>query len=242
MSPYLKLKNAGMTCCLLAFCFGCKEPTVNNAPALLDAIERNDQETIEQLLSDPRIVNQSGEKGVTPVLQALRHSRKSLYERLLKMGGDPNLWDEQGNTAVHEAAAAEDPDWLRIALLHRGDPNNLGYFDGSGGRMPPLFTAIGSDRKENVSQLTKNGANVNYSTQHGQTPLLQAVQAGSYEIAAELLEVGADPFLPNKSGDTAAKWMAEPRRAPGEDDPEYGSFKRVTERIEKLQQQRPAAK
>ena len=61
-----------------------------------------------------------------------------------------------------------------------------------------LVAAVKTKDIKTVETLVQNGADVNAADKHGTTPLIQAVESGSVEIAALLLSKGADVTLPGK--------------------------------------------
>jgi hypothetical protein len=101
------------------------------------------------------------------------------------------------------AAENEDPEWLKDALAHRGDPNlvNVGnrFYPGQ----TPLFDAVNRGRVENMRLLVKAGANVNHQSARGERVLYFAHNQ-TYEIVLMLLEAGAAYKYP---GFDLVEWM-----------------------------------
>jgi len=113
---------------------------------------------------------------------------------LLQAGADPNA-DDQGWTALHEIK------WTRR--------HNLGF-----NNPPPIVTGAVSDL-EFVRQLATHGADLdvvmtkepsnryrNVLNRIGSTPFLLAAKAADVEMMRLLVELGADPLLPNEDGTT----------------------------------------
>jgi ankyrin repeat protein len=126
-------------------------------------------------------------RGTSPLLLAVENGHLELALALVRAGADPND-DRSGHTALHAIT------WLRKPL--RGDGN------------PPPLGSGNLDSLEFVRQLVARGANVN--ARHGKvqagngrlnrtdaTPFLLAAETGDVPLLRLLLELGADPLLPN---------------------------------------------
>lgn len=102
----------------------------------------------------PSIVNGRGARGTTALMQAALYGDASLLVAMLEAGGDPNLRNDAGATAL--MWAIEDAQKVRVLLEHGADANAASAF----GRTP-LLLATGLGRPEEVVQLLlKNGAKV----------------------------------------------------------------------------------
>jgi len=135
-------------------------------------------------------------KGTSPLLMAVQNGHFELAIALVEAGADPN--DERtGFTALHTMSWVRKPD-----ASDSGDPPPIGS-----GRLTSL---------QFVRALVEHGANVNRqlegvarppnsATQLGTeeaTPLLMAADRADAPLMRLLLELGADPFLPNAENST----------------------------------------
>ena len=132
--------------------------------------------------------------GTSALVLATRNGHYELGAYLLDAGADPNA-DDQGWTALHEIK------WTRRPNLGFNNP-------------PPLVTGATSDL-EFVRTLAAHGADLdarmtkepnnryrNVLNRVGSTPFLLAAKAADVELMRLLVELGADPLLPNEDGTT----------------------------------------
>ena len=108
---------------------------------------------------------------------------------LLAAGAEPNARTDDGRTPLHSAASSGDAPMVGT-LLQAGADANARTPDGT----TPLHSASGGSRGTvaTVSLLVEAGADVDARTELGATPLHWAVSQGNHEVAARLLELGAD--------------------------------------------------
>jgi ankyrin repeat protein len=132
--------------------------------------------------------------GTSALVLAAKNGHYELGDFLLDRGADPNA-DDQGWTALHEVK------WTRRPNLGFNNP-------------PPLVTGSMRD-VEFVRALASHGADLNRRMRKepnnsyrnvlnriGSTPFLLAAKAADIEMMRLLVELGADPLLPNEDGTT----------------------------------------
>jgi ankyrin repeat protein len=93
--------------------------------------------------------------------------------------------------ALKEAAKAGDVGAIRAALAAGANPNDTGR----AGENSALYLAAEGGHLVAVQYLCQSGADVNYVSNYGKIALGAAAQKGRAEIAAYLLEQGANPNL-----------------------------------------------
>ncbi|MBI2188356.1 MAG: ankyrin repeat domain-containing protein [Acidobacteria bacterium] len=137
------------------------------------------------------------QKGTSPLLMAVENGHFELAVALVDAGADPN--DRRtGFTALHAVTWVRRPD-----ASDAGDPPPIGS-----GRLTSL---------QFVRALVEGGANVNARLEkgapkapyaatllepEGSTPFLMAADRADVPLMRELLELGADPLLPNADNTT----------------------------------------
>ena len=125
--------------------------------------------------------------GTSPLILAVENGHFELAAALLEVGANPND-DRGGFTALHAIT------WVRKPIRGDGDPPPIGS-----GRLSSL---------ELVRELVSHGADVNarhpkQSSGNGRlnrtdaTPFLLAAEAADVPLMRLLVELGADPLLPN---------------------------------------------
>ena len=119
---------------------------------LLNAAKDGDIQRLEALLAKGADVNCAGPLQITPLMVAVSERRHECVEWLLSHGGDPNLQDDKGRSAVSLAAGAFDDSKALVAVLSNGGNPNIfqGSFeldDGTIIRMnrTPIYDAISGD-------------------------------------------------------------------------------------------------
>ncbi|MCB1560029.1 MAG: ankyrin repeat domain-containing protein [Xanthomonadales bacterium] len=160
--------------------------------------------------------------GLTALLVATRDSYQGRVEAvmtLLANGADPRDADSEGNTPLHHAARSSDPG---VAALLLDGGADVDASNGSGltplgmacscsnwrlarfllenaasaspdGCHPPLLAAAsGDDDPTGVRLLLRHKAGVNATGRFGRTALHAAALSGNADVAAMLIEAGAD--------------------------------------------------
>ena len=132
-------------------------------------------------------------RGPTPLVLAVQNGHFETAAAILKAGADVNL-QPMGHAALHAVT------WVRKPVRGDGDP-------------PPVGSgAVGS--LQFVRMLVEHGADVNLRLEKGSsgfadftttgcTAFVLAAQTGDLPLLELLLELGADPTIPNADGATA---------------------------------------
>jgi ankyrin repeat protein len=116
---------------------------------------------------------------------------------LLDQGADPKATDENGSTALMEAARRAKPEAISLLLAHGASVHAVK----TGGMTPLYFAADGSAAEEAAIEaatlLIEKGADLNARAVHwnnseGWTPLLAAMKKKHWKVARFLVERGAD--------------------------------------------------
>lgn len=159
--------------------------------------------------ADPNAALLSGE---TLVMTAAHSGSAAVIEQLLAAGADVNTAEQgRGQTALMWAVAQRHPDVVEALLAHQPDvharsdvrtevvktspePWNPDYIIDllQGGYTPLLFAARVGDL-DSARLLVAAGADVNDTAPYGTSATVVAAHSGHGELAAFLLEQGADP-------------------------------------------------
>lgn len=186
--------------------FGSKRAKDNFDPGLqlelAEAAGNGSVSQIENLVKRGADLNRPGQHGATPLMWALLKRNKTGFLKLLELGADPNFVSDpiseydRGRSAMMMAAACEDPEFLRMALTHKGSPNAMGHIPGR----TIIFEAVFNEHVENIKIISSFGGDLNHQDRLGYTAIIQATFASRYDIVYLLLTLGADPGLRSKKG------------------------------------------
>jgi ankyrin repeat protein len=173
---------------------------------------------IERLLQAGADANTVSSEGETVLMTVARTGKVDAAKLLIAHGADVNARESwKGQTALMWAAAQNHPDMVRELLAHGAEVNgrsNLQKWERQTtaeprekwlppGNFTPLHFAAREGALESVRVLVEAGADVNAVDPDGIGTMLMAIINGHYDVAAYLLEHGADPNLADKTGRTA---------------------------------------
>ncbi|WP_309707278.1 ankyrin repeat domain-containing protein [Armatimonas sp.] len=149
---------------------------------LLTATGFRELPMVRLLLKKGANVNVQGVNGTTPLIEAMRPDEPDIAKLLLEHGAKPDLATMWGTTALVEAAGYPSRS-KHLALLIRAGANP----NGVAGRTP-LQAAVEIDDADNVQQLLRGGAKVNFQRPGFGTALYYAQD--NADIAALLRKAG----------------------------------------------------
>ena len=152
------------------------------------------------------------EGGETVLMTAARTGRPAAVMALLDAGANPNGGESEfGETPLMWAASEDRDDVVRL-LVARGaevnarsaktafDRERQGQSVLPRGNWTPLMYAARQGAKAAVRALADGGADLNLQSPDGATALHLAIINAHFDLAALLLEKGADPNVPDVSG------------------------------------------
>ena len=192
--------------------------TTTGYTALLMAAREGYAGVSRTLLAAGADVNAAAHDGTTALLVAVIRRHLDYAELLLERGADPNLGP--GFTPLHWAAGkwdtelndlsngvAEGNQWSPFGGLH--EPDRL--------RMVRLLLAHEADPDRQTARTPGFGIQVkgHLGNMRGASAFLIAAKANDVAVMRELLEHGADPFLPTFAGTTPLMAAAGVEHEPG---------------------------
>jgi hypothetical protein len=170
---------------------------------LADAVADGDTARIEQLIKSGVNPNAVGDKNTSLLQWAVLNKSKRGLKVLLAAGTDPLHTDDGGDTVVHYAAKANDPEYLDILLTHHVDVNVPNALTGQ----RPMMSAMMGDRLEQFHKLLTAGADPSLTDHGGNTSLHVAAMINKFQLVLELLQAGGDPGVRNRQNVTFQRYL-----------------------------------
>ena len=170
---------------------------------LLEASRYGDAATIKALLdggADPAVAAREGE---TPLMAAARAGNAAAVQLLIDTGVDVNAVESLQEQSALMWAAAEGHLDVVDALLDKGADANLKAraselttrstrADYPSGGFTALHWAVRNGDEAVVRRLVEGGADLNLTNADGATPMMLAIVNDRFDLAAKLVELGAD--------------------------------------------------
>jgi len=167
------------------------------------AAENGNAEIMQLILAAGVDANQSMPEGETLLMTAARTGDAATIRTLLEQGADPNHREEsRGQTALMWAASEDNADAIRVlaefgAKVHLKTNNPSRIADRTFAYSPPtgfsaFIFAVRAGHIEAVDALLDAGANVNDTVSDGESALIIAAANANWELAAHLIDRGAD--------------------------------------------------
>ena len=173
---------------------GLEGPAPHGFTALLFAVRAGRIDAVRVLLDAGADVNDKLPDGMSTVVLAATNAHWELGVYLVDRGADPNASD-QGWTALHAMT------WVRMPNFGFNPPGPV-----TTGSMDSLSFARalverGADVNARMTAEPRNGYR-NALNRIGATPLLMAARLADAPFMRVLVELGADPTIPNEDGTT----------------------------------------
>jgi len=157
-------------------------------PALLEAVELNDLDLAQQLLSAKAHPNTSSSEGVNPLWVAVSEEEFAMIDLLLDAGASPDASSPEGRPMVHVAMTSQRWEKLADRLLQAGAEIDQKYLG-----LTPLRIATAAADETKIRALLKWQAQLE-SAEWPDSPTLLAdsIEDGHLRVAEILIETGAD--------------------------------------------------
>jgi ankyrin repeat protein len=146
---------------------------------IFDAVFKQDEEMLKELVSTGEDINSVDEDGRTPLIHSAIDELSEMVSLLLSHGADVTVHDGIGYTALHYAGQTYNADIAQL-LLEKGA--NVDAKDSYGNT--PLFRAVFNSRGrgEVIKQLLAFGADKSLKNNHDVSPYNLAKTIGNYNV------------------------------------------------------------
>lgn len=150
---------------------------------------------------DTRVINNASyrpvDEGMSPLLLAVRNGHFELALALVKAGADPND-GRTGFSPLHTVTWVRKPD-----ASDRGDPSPIGSGRVTSLQFVRALVGLGADVNARLgSDVPRPPHTASRLAREGSTPFVFAADRADSALMSQLLELGADPFLPNAEATT----------------------------------------
>lgn len=170
---------------------------------LLEASRYGDAETIRALLEGGADMAAAAREGETPLMAAARAGSAEAVQLLIEKGSDVNaVEDLQHQTALMWAVAEGHLDVVDVLLDNGANPNLKSRVselttrstraDYPSGGFTALMWAVRNGDEAVTRRLVEGGADLNITNADGATAMMLAIVNDRFDLAAELLKLGAD--------------------------------------------------
>ena len=170
---------------------------------LLQASRTGDAPIMKALLDGGADLALTHPEGETPLMAAARTGRVDAVQLLLERGADPNATDAfQAQSALMWAAAEGHVEVVNVLLAAGADPNLKAHVnsltdrsvnvDFPTGGFTALMWAARNGHESVVRRLVEGRADVSLTNGDGATAMMIAIVNDRFDLAATLLELGAD--------------------------------------------------
>jgi len=172
---------------------------------LVQAIERNDLEAVQQLLSqEPDSALRHNYHHETLLHFAAGIGSLGIVNAFLEHGAKADAPDDYGWTPLHEACVQGHAEIVARFIATHANLEGV-----SKKHETPLHLAASHEVEPVVKLLLEAGANIEARNDHGETPLHGAAAIGNRSIMQLLLEAGADVNARNLAGETPLHLAAQ---------------------------------
>ncbi|XP_063079590.1 ankyrin repeat and SOCS box protein 2-like [Engraulis encrasicolus] len=146
----------------------------------------------------PDLVNKRNDKSQTPLILAVGRKNLACVKLLINAGGDPNIANNAGETAVYKACEKGTEEILDAVLKAGGNPCRANI-----ARNTPLHEAVGTKNVNMVKMLVEAGAKTWTMDSYGIESLFTAAQCGAADVLNYLIKLGGNINTQANDGATA---------------------------------------
>lgn len=150
----------------------------------------------------PTITKTNRDSSVTPLMEAAEKGDIATVQQLLAAGGDINLGDQRGQTAICKACAASQTETVKLLIEAKADVNIATKY----GDQTPLIIAAYKGNDDIITLLINAKATINPKPKRyldGETALMAAAAKGHASTVRLLIKAKARPNDQVDKGRTA---------------------------------------
>ncbi|KAH3762565.1 ankyrin 2,3/unc44 [Pelomyxa schiedti] len=164
------------------------------------AAETGDAAVLDILskVTEKTSLNQINKAGNTALHVATLRGSKSIAQKLIAIGADPNVKNAENSTALQLAVDGDSTDMVDVLLSTSSIDLNTKNNEGK----TPLYTAAWRGNVISVRSLIGGGANVNIKNKDGWSPMHAACGNGHLEVVKELVTAHAEVNVQDNQGTT----------------------------------------
>lgn len=171
-----------------------------NTPAwaLAKAVQDEDVMKINEIIAkDPKLINyQDSKYGNTLLNLTIMNQQIKPFKTLLANKADVNIHNNyEGTSALIEACSFKqyDTKFAKILLQNGANVNDIQTDNTEPNKVKSaLMKSVKTGKLDLVELLVKNGADINYQNEFGQSALSESVMVRKYKISYYLLQNGAN--------------------------------------------------
>ncbi|WP_165403532.1 MULTISPECIES: ankyrin repeat domain-containing protein [unclassified Duganella] len=159
--------------------------------SLVNLAMRHNEMGVKQEIGSGADINSSGQRGMTPLIWAIVKRDPEAVSLLLKLGANPNFYQEQPNGTiglappVFLAASAGESKILRLLLEHGGAPGT------EHNEVSALMHTLDAQHYDCAEILLAHGADINFTSGASElSAFIKAASVGYYDRALWILNHG----------------------------------------------------
>jgi uncharacterized protein len=158
---------------------------------LAEASCAGNEVAVRRLVADGISPNSAGERGVTPLIWALRCENLAGVKALLDAGADPNQAADESVIPFTAAATIENSEFVRLLLDAGADVNGLTSDVEASPLLRAMSLGLQTDYWDNYYLLLERGADINLAYGRNETTAAdRAIGYGRFNLALDLVERG----------------------------------------------------
>ncbi len=135
-------------------------------PALINAVNAGDINTIKKLLAEGRNINETDSNGATPLMYAIWNKKPDVAKYLIESGANINAQDNFGNALIY-AIQYKQHELITILIDKGADIESRNFL----GETALVYAVLGAADFDAAKMLIKRGANINAKSAEGETVL-----------------------------------------------------------------------